>query len=125
MSDSLLLVGGGKMGSALLAGWLARGFAARDIRVIEPETASAERFAKDGVAVVGSADSIPADAKPETVLFAVKPQVMDGVVPAYRRFASSALYVSIAAGRPIGFFEGHLGASAAIVRAMPNTPAAV
>lgn len=125
MSDSLLLVGGGKMGSALLSGWLARGFAARDIRVIEPNADAAQAYAKSGVAIGASPDDIPATAKPETVLFAVKPQVMETVVPTYRRFAAGALFVSIAAGKPIVFFEKHLGQGAAVVRVMPNTPAAV
>ncbi len=125
MPDSLLLVGGGKMGSALLSGWLTRGFAAHDIRVIEPNADAAQAYAKSGVAIAASPLDIPAAARPETVLFAVKPQVMDSVVPAYRRFADGTLFVSIAAGKPIAFFEKHLGQGAAVVRVMPNTPAAV
>jgi pyrroline-5-carboxylate reductase len=125
MSDSLLLVGGGKMGSALLSGWLTRGIAPGSVHVVEPNAEAAAHYAASGVSVGASADSIPASAQPQTVLFAVKPQVMEAVVPAYRRFASRALFISIAAGRPIAFFEKHLGADSAVVRVMPNTPAAV
>jgi pyrroline-5-carboxylate reductase len=57
---------------------------------------------------------------------AVKPQMTDAALPAYRRFAApETAFLSIAAGRTIAYFEQHLGAHAAIVRSMPNTPAAV
>ncbi len=63
---------------------------------------------------------------PDAVVLAVKPQVMDAVVPAYRRFAESGTVIlSIAAGRTIRSFERLLGPQAAIVRAMPNTPVAI
>jgi len=125
MSDSLLLVGGGKMGSALLSGWLARGMAPQEVRVIEPNAEAAAHYDATGVAIGAAADSIPVSARPHTILFAVKPQVMDQVVPTYHRFAPHALFISIAAGKPIAFFEKHLGADSAVVRVMPNTPAAV
>lgn len=122
----LLLAGCGKMGGALLAGWLARGLPAANVLVVEPhgETAHALR-ARHGVTVVADAAELPADVRPDVVLLAVKPQVMDAVVPAYIRFADSAVFLSIAAGRTIASFEALLGPQAAIVRAMPNTPAAV
>ena len=127
MTDTLVLAGCGKMGSALLGGWLGRGINASDVTVVEPfeDTASAvgERF---GVAVVSSPGDIAADAAPNTVVFAVKPQSMDDTAPAYARFAGAeTVFLSIAAGKTIDYFQGILGAEAAIVRAMPNTPAAV
>jgi pyrroline-5-carboxylate reductase len=115
----ILLVGCGKMGSAMLAGWLERGISASDVVVVEP---SAPR--PDAVTVVGNEAAVPADFSPDVVIFAVKPQVMAEVVPPYARF-EGAVFLSIAAGRTIGFFRSHLGEGAAIVRAMPNTPAAV
>lgn len=128
-SASVILVGCGKMGGALLAGWLSRGTAGPDapVIIVEPTVPATAAFrAKPGVIVVGNAGEIAADAAPNVVVFAVKPQGMDQVVPAYRRFVSPAtVFLSIAAGRPIAFFERHLGASAAIVRTMPNTPAAI
>lgn len=123
----LLVVGGGKMGSALLAGWLGRGIAPAEVHVVEPNREAAEALGRDfGVNTVASATELPAGFDPQFVMFAVKPQVMDQVVPAYARFAGGdRVFLSIAAGKPIKFFESYLGSGAAIVRAMPNTPAAV
>lgn len=125
----VLLVGCGKMGGALLAGWLARGTAGVDapVIVIEPAAAAATSLqGKPGVTVAADATEIPGAPSPAVVVFAVKPQGMDQVVPAYRRFVSpETVFLSIAAGRPIKFFERHLRAGAAVVRTMPNTPAAV
>ncbi len=122
----LLLVGCGKMGGALLTGWLAQGVEAADVVVVEPAADPSRVAAVPGVAMVDSADDVPAGFLPDVVIFAVKPQVMAEVVPLYARYPSPVtLFLSIAAGTTIGFFEGQLGAGAAIVRVMPNTPAAV
>ncbi len=123
MGDTILLAGGGKMGSALLAGWMEQGVNASDVTVIEPdqETAKgiAERF---GVTVAAG----PGDAAPGAVVLAVKPQSMDAAIPVYAGFAGGeTVFLSIAAGKTIAYFEDRLGPGAAIVRAMPNTPAAV
>jgi pyrroline-5-carboxylate reductase len=72
------------------------------------------------------ADELPPGLTPEAVVFAVKPQVMDDVLPAYRRWAGPrTLFMSIAAGKTIGGIARHLGREAAIIRCMPNTPAAI
>ena len=126
ISGHLLLVGCGKMGGAMLRGWLQRGVRPDDITVVEPNAAAAADLATAGVRIVMDAAKLPADLKPAVVLIAVKPQMTDGAVPAYRRFTGAGtVFLSIAAGRTIAYFERHLGAQAAIVRAMPNTPAAV
>lgn len=126
MTRPLLLVGCGKMGGAMLSGWLESGIAAAGVTVVEPMGAPAEFASAPGVSIVASADELPEDMDPEVVVFAVKPQQMDDVAPAYRRFAGgSTAYLSIAAGKNIAYFSGHLGDAAAIVRAMPNTPAAI
>jgi pyrroline-5-carboxylate reductase len=125
MPGSLLLVGAGKMGSALLGGWLAQGTAPTDVHVVEPDASARAEITRKGIAAHADASGLPADLDPQTIVFAVKPQSMDSVVPAYARFASSALFVSIAAGKTMAYFENHLGPRAAIVRVMPNTPAAV
>jgi pyrroline-5-carboxylate reductase len=114
----VLLVGCGKMGSALLAGWLDRGLAAADVVVVEPNGAAIP------VTVVADHAAIPGGFIPDVVVLAVKPQVMAQVLPPYARFGG-AVFLSIAAGKTIAFFEGLLGGAAAVVRAMPNTPAAV
>lgn len=120
---ALLLVGGGKMGGALLNGWLAGGTSAADIILVEP---SAAATAPSGVRLVRDDTAIPSDFKPSAVIFAVKPQMMDDVVPRYRRFAANKpLFISIAAGTRIDFFTRALGQDAAILRVMPNTPAAI
>lgn len=122
---SVLLVGCGKMGSALLAGWRAEAAADRFV-VVEPMTDSLAEFAgADDVTVVAGIDSLPADLRPDAIVMAVKPQAMADVAPAYRDLAQGAVTLSIAAGTPISFFETAFEAGAAIVRAMPNTPAAI
>ena len=119
----LLLVGCGKMGGALLDGWLAGGIVTADrVLVVEP----ADVPLPAGVRRVADAGALATELAPGVVVLAVKPQAMDAVLPPYARFvAPDTVFLSIAAGKPIGYFAGHLGSDAAIVRAMPNTPAAV
>ncbi len=120
----LLLVGCGKMGAALLRGWIRGGLAGSGVWVVEPDSAALGDLTQAGVRIFADADSLPASLAPKVVLLAVKPQTMDAVVPAYRRHAGQALFLSIAAGKAIAYLERHLG-PAAIVRSMPNTPAAI
>ena len=120
---AILLVGCGKMGGALLQGWR-RDPALGPFVAVEPGGVRDLAGATD-VRVVPDAAAIPAGFAPDVVVLATKPQVMDAAVPPYARFASSALFVSVAAGKTVSYLRGHLGADAAIVRAMPNTPAAV
>ena len=118
----ILLVGGGKMGGAMLAGWRERGLA--NSVVVDPAE-SAGALAGPGVRVVGDAGAIPADFAPAAIVLAVKPQMAAAVLPAYARWAGNAVTLSIMAGKTIGFLEHLLGEDAAVVRAMPNTPAAI
>ena len=118
----LLLVGCGKMGGAMLEGWLARGLAASNVVVAEP--VEAIRPYKPGLRVVASSGEVAET--PEIVVLAVKPQSMDSVLPDLKRFADKgAVFLSIAAGKTLGYFATHLGGGAKLVRSMPNTPAAV
>jgi pyrroline-5-carboxylate reductase len=122
----LILVGCGKMGAALLEGWLMRGASARDITLVEPHAESAAPFVARGLAHVSSLDDLPAGMAPAAIVLAVKPQQMDAAIGAGAAVAGpGTLILSIAAGRTIAYFEGGFGGAAAIVRAMPNTPAAV
>jgi pyrroline-5-carboxylate reductase len=125
LSDaSVLLVGAGKMGGAMLRGWIDRGLA-HGI-VIEPIGSTLPDGAPKGLRQIASADQIPADFKPDVVVLAVKPQVMEQVAPSFRRFADAgAVIISIAAGKTIAGFEAHYGTTAAIVRSMPNLPASI
>jgi pyrroline-5-carboxylate reductase len=121
---ALVLVGCGKMGGAMLRGWLEGGVAAR-FRVVEPAGAPAALAEAAGTSWHETPDTRPADPPPEAVVFAVKPQILDEVLPAYRRWARQpTLFVSIAAGKTMAGIARHLG-PAALVRAMPNTPAAI
>lgn len=122
----ILLVGCGKMGQALLEGWLAQGKAKDAVVVVEPFAATAEIVRAKGVTVVASVAEVPSAFVPEIVLLAVKPQSMAEALPQVARYAGhGATYLSIAAGKTIAGFEAALGNRAAVVRTMPNTPAAV
>ena len=124
---TLLLVGCGKMGGAMLEGWLDQGIAAKDVTIVEPNQDAAQDFVQRlGVNAVASADALPDDYAPEVVVVAVKPQIMAEVLAPYAKLvAASPVFLSIAAGKTIKSFEDILGAGAAVVRAMPNTPASV
>lgn len=115
----LLLVGCGKMGGALLAGWRERGLA--DCVVVEPRPAGPIL----GATVVPDPGAIPAGFAPAAVVLAIKPQEAAAVLPHYACFAPGAVFVSIMAGPTIARMRALLGLQAAIVRAMPNTPAAI
>lgn len=120
----ILLVGCGKMGSALIAGWRERHVAPRFV-VVEP--AGAPNLATDAnVELHRGPETLSAELDPAAIVLAVKPQALDAVLPPYRDFARrGTLFLSIAAGKTLGYFARQLGAEAAVVRAMPNTPAAI
>ena len=123
MAARLLLVGCGKMGGALLTGWLRRETSA-EVLVVEPNQAAVPQHAN--VISVARGEDLPADSDPDWVVLAVKPQVVDTVVPQYARFARpGTAFLSIIAGRTLDGLLALLGGAAAIVRAMPNTPAAI
>lgn len=120
----LLLLGCGKMGGAMLAGWLERGLPAESV-VVEPQAAATAAFG-GRVRVVPDAGSIPAGFAPGAVILAIKPQEAPAALPALRPFVRpGTVFLSIMAGRSIAGLRGLLGEAAAVVRAMPNTPAAV
>lgn len=123
----LLLVGGGRMGGALLRGWLEQGIAPADaVTVVEPNDAARAALAGLGVTVHAAPDDVLGQgADFDLVLLALKPQVMDEARVYAPLAASGAVFLSIAAGKTTAYFQDLLGASAAIVRAMPNTPAQV
>jgi pyrroline-5-carboxylate reductase len=116
----ILLVGCGKMGGALLAGWRERKVASA-YAVVEPAGAPA---APD-VTGYATPEQLPRGLAPSAIVFAVKPQSLDEVTPHYRRFVPATPFLSIAAGKTLGYFARQLGPEAAVVRAMPNTPAAI
>jgi pyrroline-5-carboxylate reductase len=121
LSGTLVLVGAGKMGGAMLEGWLALGLAPAKIAVIEPKPSeSIAAPAARGVRL--NPASVP-DAS--VIVIAIKPQEAAAVVPTLKRFAgANTVAISIMAGPKISFLQSALG-ELAIVRAMPNTPAAI
>ena len=122
-SGRLVLVGAGKMGSAMLDGWLARGLKPKQVTVIEPQPSKAlKALARRGLGINPKGKIGPATA----VVVAVKPQTAPEAVPPLARYTDkTTLVLSIMAGRTIGFLEKSLPLGTAIVRAMPNTPAAI
>lgn len=120
----IAFIGGGNMARSLIGGMVARGVEPAAIQVAEPVEALRAALARDfGVAV--HADAADAADGTDTWVFAVKPQVMRGVCEglAGRARATRPLVVSIAAGITSGQLSAWLGGDAAVVRAMPNTPA--
>lgn len=114
------------MGGALLRGWLKRDVDPAGVHVVDPADESRSLAEELGVGYAESADALPPDVDPRVVVFAVKPQITDEVVPAYSDFTGpDTVFLSIAAGRTIGYFQERLGGQAAIIRTMPNTPAAI
>jgi len=114
----LVIVGGGKMGEALLAGLLAAKWAEpAELAVVEPVAARRDELAERFPAVTVVAESVPAAG----AVLAVKPPD----VPAACRALEVGRVLSIAAGVTLGAIEGALGRPIPVVRAMPNTPALV
>lgn len=115
----LVLLGCGKMGSAMLAGWLADGLPAASVWVIDP-------YPSDWVRAQGVHVNADLPATPAIVLVAVKPQMMGDALPQMQALGNGeTLFVSVAAGTSLATFEDVLGDRTPIVRAMPNTPAAI
>jgi pyrroline-5-carboxylate reductase len=122
-SQPLALIGAGKMGSALLAGWLDRGLDPRAVVVVDPAPPEDSKaiLAMAGIAV----SPVAPDKVARVLVVAVQPQIIAGVLPELRRMIGPATIVlSIAAGATLANLEAGLG-SAAIVRSIPNTPAQV
>lgn len=125
LSGALVLAGAGKMGGAMLKGWLERGVPAGRIVVLDPTPpAEIERLmAAHGLKHNPALDQIDGV---DVLVLAIKPQMFEEVLPGLGQLgAQRPLVLSIAAGRTIAGIEHHFGADAAIIRAMPNLPAAI
>ena len=122
-SGSLLLVGAGKMGGAMLDGWIARGLAPKRIAIIEPQPGKAVKaLTRRGLTLNPKSKPVAATA----IVIAVKPQTAPAALPPLAaHVGKSTLVLSIMAGRTIGFLQKALPPGTAIVRAMPNTPASI
>ena len=125
LKGTLVLVGAGKMGGAMLEGWLKGGADPGKIVALDPAPPAEVKalIEKHGVRLNPPVSAI---AGAEVVLVAVKPQVMEDMLPAVVALgAANPLILSIVAGKTIATFERHFGKAAAIIRTIPNTPAAV
>lgn len=111
---SVLLVGCGKMGGAMAQRWQEKKICSKLV-IVDP--------ASSGIA---SVKDVPSTFKPQVIVFAVKPQSLPDMIQDYKIYADQgALFISIAAGKTVSFFEQVLGEKAKIVRSMPNLPASI
>jgi pyrroline-5-carboxylate reductase len=126
LKGNLLLAGAGNMGGALLAGWLARGLDPRRLIVQDPAPAPAirdllQRHQINAVSLANKQSEPPA-----VLVLAVKPQVVDLVLPSLSKLVgANTTVLSVAAGRTIASFERQLASGTAVVRSIPNMAAAV
>ena len=123
---NLVLLGTGKMGQAMLDGWVARGLGLKKVIALDPQPAKPMKaLARRGLQLNPKAGP-KAKAEAAAIVIAVKPQTAPEAVPPLGLYVGkSTLVVSIMAGRTLSFLENALPPGTAIVRAMPNTPAAI
>lgn len=125
LSGRLVLIGAGKMGTAMLQGWLDAGITGDQVTIFDPapppETMAV--IAQHAISHNPPVDSVE---DIEAILVAVKPQMVDEVLPTMAGLASDKpLVVSVVAGKTIAAFRQHFGAATPVIRTIPNTPAAV
>ncbi|MEM6897039.1 MAG: pyrroline-5-carboxylate reductase, partial [Pseudomonadota bacterium] len=115
----LVMLGCGKMGSAMLQGWLGQGLPPSAVWVMDPAPSP-------WVEESGAQVNAPLPAAPAIVIVAVKPQTMAEALPTLAGFGGGAtLFISVAAGTSLATYAQMLGPATPVVRAMPNTPAAI
>lgn len=125
MAFKVALVGCGAMGSALLKGWLSLSDSHERFEtfsVIAPHREKVEPFLKD-TRVQWFSFPEELSHTPDIILFAVKPYVLEEILPAYKSFKS--LFISVATGKSLDFYQRILSSSVPFVRAMPNTPVVI
>ncbi len=121
---SVLLIGAGRMGGALLKGWLARGV--KPITVVEPKPSAELRKLANAKKISLLSAPSQVTKNPSVCVVAIKPQVLKGEAATLAGFANDgALMISIAAGTSVMALTRAWGAKARIIRAMPNTPGAI
>jgi pyrroline-5-carboxylate reductase len=121
----LTFIGGGNMAASLIGGLIAQGYPAARITACDPSAEARQRLAAE-FGIQTSADNAGSAAAAETLVLAVKPQIMadvaHGLAPA---LGQRPLVISIAAGIPLTALRRWLGGDVPLVRCMPNTPALV
>jgi pyrroline-5-carboxylate reductase len=123
ITGTLVLAGAGKMGSAMLDGWVARGLDPAAVVMLEPQPSlQVARYGSLGLRLNPRDTAVRADA----IIIAVKPQVAPDVLPGLAKLIGpTTVVVSIMAGRSLAFLQSALPPGTAIIRTMPNTPAAI
>ena len=117
--NTLILLGCGKMGSAMLKGWIAKGFEPKNIWVEDP-------YPSDWLIDLGVNVNSKLPSNPKFICIAIKPQMIPQILPKFSYYGNSqVVFLSIAAGVTISSFESLLGQKTPIIRAMPNTPAEI
>ena len=123
-SDTILLAGAGKMGGAMLRGWLARGVAGARIRVVDSQSVGPNYnplCRNDGVSLNPASVS-----RVDTLVLAIKPQMLEAAAPTLAAWSGpDTLLLSVLAGKTMKDLAAGFPDTAAIVRAMPNLPASV
>jgi pyrroline-5-carboxylate reductase len=125
LPTSLVLIGAGKMGGAMLDGWLKLGLDPRSVICVDPHLTDDARaeLATKGVSIVASTADLTA---PSALVLAIKPQMLDAAAESLPPLIGQrTLLLSILAGKTIADIKARCPSAGAIVRAMPNTPAAV
>src|SRR5262245_27582901 len=124
LTGTIVLCGAGKMGGAMLEGWLSLGLDPKSVVAIEPQPApEVADLASRGLRLNPPANAVGEAA---AIVIAVKPQVAPNVVPTLAPYlGANTVALSIMAGRTLSFLVQALSQPAALVRSMPNTPAAI
>jgi pyrroline-5-carboxylate reductase len=125
LPNSLLLVGAGKMGGAMLEGWLAKGLEPSRVTVMDPHPSPALLdFA--GTAGIRLNPESAGVAPPEVLVLGIKPQALTEAAASISPLAGpQTLVISILAGKTVADLSRALPQAGAIVRAMPNLPASI
>ena len=123
----VMIVGCGSMGSALIKGWISKRLGNCNYTVVTPHESSTEVLRETGVYInwYASPDKVPSSYVPDIVVFALKPNVLQKVLPEYKKYVNDSItLITVAAGKKLDFYQKYLGKKAAVVRVMPNLPAA-
>jgi pyrroline-5-carboxylate reductase len=128
IQNSILIVGCGKMGTALVKGWLGNGLNILNIKIIEVNDHQKikEEINNFDISIYQDITELSDDYIPDIIVFAIKPQIASNIVPLYSKFIQSGpLILSIMGGVSTILLKKYLGNDASVVRAMPNTPASI
>lgn len=125
VTSSIAFIGGGNMAQALIVGLLAKGLSANQLHVVDTDLQKLQIFAQQGIHTYLADDVALAISQVDTVILAVKPQVLKQVLLPLKSFWQNHLVISIVAGITTDSLQQWLANNVSVVRAMPNTPAMV